>query len=334
MRKALPWLSAVAILHLVVGLPALLGEGPLFVSGLVTAAIQPLSAALIFAAGLQLHRGLRPHGALIMALSAFYVFCGLMPPLLMWSPEGLMVSFGVAAMLGPLVGAGLFVLLAAAVNQLTPLDRPTPKVAWAIGAAFPALGAAGLLLAGVVQEEWALALWVAFPQLATALAVLLLRTHLKASPRERDLVDAVIHTPALRDFELVPHSHPVGVRCTLSIPQVPFKRAEGAGVKLQNPVLDGLLALDSDSPTALAKQLSGHEATVLAVLHAWPLSEILDGHLHWEATLDQIHDKGPDPAQTLRQVQQDLRSFQALFEDTLPTRGASEALLQGFQPKG
>lgn len=148
------------------------------------------------------------------------------------------------------------------------------------------------------------------------------------------LVDAVMRVPELRDFELVPHTHPVGVRCTLSIPHLPFKRAEGAGVKLQNPVLDGLLDLDIEAPRALAKKLSGHEATVLAVLHAWPLSEILDGHLHWHATLDQVHEKGPDPAQTLRQVQQDLRSFQALFEDKHQARGAPRAALQGFQAKG
>ena len=94
-----------------------------------------------------------------------------------------------------------------------------------------------------------------------------------------------------------------------------------------NPVLDELLPIYTTAPQQLAKTLGGNEATVLAVLHAWPMAQLRNNTLSWEASMAQIQEKGLDPAQTLAQVQADLRSFQALFQE-------ESADVQGFQPKG
>jgi hypothetical protein len=80
-------------------------------------------------------------------------------------------------------------------------------------------------------------------------------------------------------------------------------------------VLDQLLPVNASDPQQLAKTLAGHEATVLAVLHAWPKAELRDNILSWEASLAQIQEKGQSSQETLAQVQADLLSFQALFQD-------------------
>ena len=107
---------------------------------------------------------------------------------------------------------------------------------------------------------------------------------------------------------------------SLPLPSTPFERARGGGTPLGNPVLDELLPLQTLDPQGLAETLAGHEATGLAILHAWPLSEVEDGQLIWQATAAQVQAKGSNTEATLKQAKADLHSFQELF--------------QAFQPQG
>lgn len=324
-RACLRWLIPMAALHLLLGAFALMGESALFASGMLVAAVQPLSALLIFMAGLQLNRGMKPHGALMMAAAGLYVFVALLP-VLVGANEPLVFCFFVAAFLGPIVGLTVFGLLAGAIWISSPEDQPA-HIAWAIGLAFPValvLSLLTLLLASQ-PDPWLIA-WVFAPQAATALACFLAYRHMRIPQAELDLVRAV-EREEFQDFYLIEHTFPAGVATSIALPFTPFERAKGGGTPLGNPVLDELLPIYTTAPQQLAKTLGGNEATVLAVLHAWPMAQLRNNTLSWEASMAQIQEKGLDPAQTLAQVQADLRSFQALFQE-------ESADVQGFQPKG
>ncbi len=217
-------------------------------------------------------------------------------------------------------------LLAGAIWISSPEDQPA-HIAWAIGLAFPValvLSLLTLLLASQ-PDPWLIA-WVFAPQAATALACFLAYRHMRIPQAELDLVRAV-EREEFQDFYLIEHTFPAGVATSIALPFTPFERAKGGGTPLGNPVLDELLPIYTTAPQQLAKTLGGNEATVLAVLHAWPMAQLRNNTLSWEASMAQIQEKGLDPAQTLTQVQADLRSFQALFQE-------ESADVQGFQPKG
>ena len=104
LRSCIRWLAPMAGVQLFLGLFALLGDNALFGAGVSIAAMQPLSAAMIFLAGLQLNRGLKPHGALMMACAGLYAFAGL-APFLAGADAPFIFAFGIAAFLQGLLPA-------------------------------------------------------------------------------------------------------------------------------------------------------------------------------------------------------------------------------------
>jgi hypothetical protein len=178
--------------------------------------------------------------------------------------------------------------------------------------AFPLAGLLCVPVGFLAKDNGLLMAWVFAPQAAMGLACLLAHLHMRMPEGELDLVQALERTE-FKDFYLIEHTHPVGVATRISLPFTPFERALDRGMPLGNPVLDELVSVTAQDPHALAKLLSGNEATVLAVLHAWPQAELRDNILCWEASLSELQARGPDLAQTLRQVDCDLAAFKALL---------------------
>ncbi|MFT5586006.1 MAG: hypothetical protein ACI9VR_003602 [Cognaticolwellia sp.] len=309
LRAGIRWLVAVACvlllrsLTLLIAIEAGFGVGP----GLV--AIEALSTLLIFMAGLQVSRGLKPHGHCIMACAGLYIFAGLTPHLVR-ADNPLESCFRVVLFGGPIIELVTFALLAGAVWKIAAPDRPA-HIAWAIAAVFPV--ALVLSLPAIFGHEGEIiGAWLLAPPAAAALACFLAYRHMRIPRAELELAQ-LMERPEFDEFYLIEHTFPAGVATSIVLPFTPFERAEGGGTPLGNPVLDELLPIYTKEPMQLAEILAGNEATVLAVLHAWPNATLHNNTLSWEASMAQIQERGPNIGVAIVRVQNELSSFQRLF---------------------
>lgn len=211
--------------------------------------------------------------------------------------------------MGPFIGASVFAILAWALVRARPPGAALDWRKWGVALVFPVLGVLSWAIA-TANNDAAMYLWVLMPQVATAAAVFWLFKTTQTKPDELELMDAI---EAMPHFELVEDTLPIGVQCRLPLGQTTFERARGQQTRLGNPVLDGLVPLNAAEPEKLALTLRGHEATVLSVLHAWPLSEMQDNTLIWRATLRELHASDHSTARSLTQIHGELLRFQALF---------------------
>lgn len=309
LRSALKFLLPVAVLHLLGGSVAVLGQEALVGAAMLIAVMQPVTALLLFLAGQKIRASLPTQGKLISTLAILYACAGLLP--LFAGPVGFIVGFLAAAFMGPLIGASVFAILAWALVRARPSGAALDWRKWGVALVFPVLGVLSWAIA-TANNDAAMYLWVLMPQVATAAAVFWLFKTTQTQPDELELMDAI---DALPPFELVEDTLPIGVQCRLPLGEITFERASGQQTRLGNPVLDGLVPLNAADPEKLALTLRGHEATVLSVLHAWPLSELEGNTLIWRATLSDLHEKDHTTAHSLAQIHEELLRFQALFLD-------------------
>jgi hypothetical protein len=326
LRKVRVPLATLAWVHCTLAFMALFGEMGLFVAGLSLAAAQPLSAVLLGVMGWrlgasELHRFWA--GWVIAGLAATYLLTGLGGFVFGdQAGEGLIWGFGVAAVGGPLVACGVFGLLAFTLAGSLDRHRWAP---WVIGLAAPL---AILVTAGV----WSLTInapgmsvgfwpWVVAPQVAVAVVAVVYR-RITARP---DLEKPLILAASRLRVPLVQDRIPVRVRYAVpSKPPVGLRVArDGDATPLGDPVLDAALPLRAGRPRQAGRALDGHQAQLLAVLHAWPSSWLDGDHVVWEASLAELEQRMARDKLPLDQVLTDGRDATLVLARVLTEAGAS-----------